>query len=62
MTRWPALYERLTGQPALTAIQRRWLELKAVADDRYAHNDTRGYGRACMELEQVQREKLRLGL
>jgi hypothetical protein len=61
MTRWPKLYELLTGKPALTETQRRFAELKALADDRYARNDTRGYGRACMELEQVQRERLRLG-
>lgn len=61
MTRWPKLHELLTGQPSLTPAQQRWQELKAIADDRYAHHDDRGYGRACMELEQAQRERLRTG-
>lgn len=60
MTRFARLYELLTGQPALTDAQRRAQDAKARADAAYSRGDDRALGRARMELQQAQHERLRL--
>jgi len=61
MTRWPQLWALLTGKPALTDAQRRAQEAKDRAEAAYQRGDTRGYGRALMDLQQAQIERLELG-
>jgi len=61
MTRFARLYELLTGKPALTDAQRRAEEARARAEAAYQRGDTRGYGRALMDLQQAQIERLELG-
>jgi len=61
MTRLPKLWALLTGQPVITVAQQRAAEAKKRADAAYARGDTRGYGRALMELQQAQIERLELG-
>lgn len=61
MTRWPNLYELLTGKPALTDVQRRVAEAKARAEAAYQRRDDRDFGRAMMDLRSAQHERLRTG-
>lgn len=64
ITRWPNLWQMLTGKPAYTDAQRTVLEVWNKAKAAEERGDDRGLGRARMELVQAQCERIReeLGL
>jgi hypothetical protein len=61
VTRFKALHELLTGERVLTDAERRVGEAAARAEAAYQRGDDRDYGRAMMDLQAAQNDRLRRG-
>jgi hypothetical protein len=62
MTRWPRLWELLTGEPYRSPEERRRDALRAKLIDAESRGDCRDQGRTAMELRQATTEALAASL